>query len=78
MNKPAAIPGQPRTARLMLARLRHGRPSVLAARILGAFALAEITLHSGAGPAPEAGALTGIATWLVFTARGDLAPPPGR
>jgi hypothetical protein len=27
---------------------------------------------------PAAGLLTGIGTWLVLTARGDLAPPPGR
>ena len=68
MNKPAAISGLIASARLMAARLRHGRPWVLAGRVLGAFALAEVTLHSGAGPAPEAAALTGIMTWLALTA----------
>ena len=41
--------------------------------------------HSGArclalraGLAPIAGTLAGIALWLGLTARGDLAPPPGR
>jgi hypothetical protein len=73
-----AVPALIRPARLMPARLRHGRPAVLAARILAAFALAGITLHSGAGPAPVTGTLTGIVTWLALTARGDVAPPPGR
>ncbi len=74
-----AVPALIRPIRLMSARLRHGRPAVLAARILGAFvALAGITLHSGAGPAPVTGTLTGIVTWLALTARGDVAPPPGR
>jgi hypothetical protein len=63
---------------LLAARLQHGRPLGLAARILGAAALAQITLHSGAGPAPEGGVLAGILTWLALTLRGDLAPPPGR
>lgn len=74
MNNPA-IPGR---VRMMLARLRRGRPGVLAARVLAGLVLAGITLHSGAGPAPTAGALAGIATWLAVTACGDLAPPPGR
>ena len=73
-----AIPGLPRPARLLAARLRHGRPLVLAARLATAFVLATITLHARAGPAPEAGALAGIATWLALTVRGDVAPPPGR
>ena len=77
MNTPA-IPAITGSVRLLAARMRHGRPRVLAARLLAAFAMAEITLHSGAGPAPAAGVLTGIATWLALTMRGDLAPPPGR
>jgi hypothetical protein len=64
--------------RLLPAQVRHGRPAYLAARILTAAGLAEITLHSGAGPAPAAGVVTGIVIWLAITARGDLAPPPGR
>lgn len=69
---------RPYLTRERAARLRHGRPGVLAARLAGAGILAEITLHSGAGPAPAAGTLTGIVTWLVLTARGDFAPPSGR
>jgi hypothetical protein len=67
-----------RAAALLPARIRHGRPARLAARILIAAAAAVLVLHSGAGAPPVAGLLTGIATWLVLTARADLAPPPGR
>ena len=77
MNIPA-IPGLAGSARRVLARLRHGRPVVLAARVLAGLALAAITLHTGAGPAPQIGVLAGIATWLVLTCRRDIAPPPGR
>lgn len=56
------------------ARVRYGRPAFLILRALTAFALAQATLHSGAGPAPIAGTLAGIATWLAITARADLAP----
>ena len=62
----------------MPARVRHGRPARLTARIVAAAALAVVVLHSGAGTPPVAGLLTVIGTWLVLTARGDLAPPPGR
>ena len=74
----SAPPGPAWAARLMLARLRHGRPGRLATRILAAFAMAEITLHSGAGPAPVVGTLAGITAWFVITGRGDIAPPPER
>ncbi len=60
------------------ARIRHGRPRILGLRVLVEALLAVITLHSGAGPAPIAGTLTGTAIWLALTARGDLTPPPGR
>jgi hypothetical protein len=63
---------------LVAVRVRHGRPGILAARILSAAVFVLLTVHSGAGPAHVAAALAGIAIWLVFTARGDLAPPPGR
>lgn len=75
----------PRQARRVLAalasvpaRVRHGRPLILAARLLAAAALAVTDLHSGAGPAPAAAVLAGIGIWAALTARGDLAPPPGR
>jgi hypothetical protein len=64
--------------RLAASRLRHGRPAVLAARLLAGLVLAEFALHSGAGLAAIAGSLAGIATWLTFTVRGEFAPPPGR
>lgn len=66
------------SARLMPARIRHGRPGVLAARVLSAVILAVVAARSGAGPAPAAGVITGVGCWLALTARGDLAPPPGR
>jgi hypothetical protein len=64
--------------RLGASRVRHGRPLVLAGRLLAGLVLAEIVLHSGAGLAAVAASLTGIITWLGFTIRGDFAPPPGR
>ena len=65
-------------AGLAAARIRHGRPWTLAGRVLAGLTAAEIVLHSGAGPAATAGVLTAVVTWLVLTARADLAPPPGR
>jgi hypothetical protein len=73
-----SVPALTRAARLIPARLRHGRPGRLAARTAGTFALAEAAFHSGAGPAAIAGTLAGIITWLGFAARPDVAPPPGR
>jgi hypothetical protein len=63
---------------LVPARIQHGRPGRLTLRILAAAVLALLVLHSGAGTPPVAGLLTGIATWLILTSRGDLSPPPGR
>ena len=60
--------------RHLWARVRHGRPARLALRAL----LALAACAAAAGPHPAAPALiTGIATWLVLTARHDLAPPGG-
>jgi len=73
-----SVPRHKRAARLVPARIRHGRPGRLAARIAGGFVLAEIMFHSGAGPAAITGTLAGIVTWLTFTARADIAPAPGR
>ena|ERR1700722_13719415 len=67
-----------RAVRQATAQVRRGRPGILALRILGAAGLTVITLHSGAGPGPITGTLTGAGTWFVLTARRDLAPPPGR
>jgi hypothetical protein len=68
----APYPGWP--ARAWWGRVRHGRPGRLAARI-GAAVAAGAAAVVAAGPHPAAPALvTGVATWLVCTARHDLAP----
>ena len=77
-SAPVATVSPWRAILMVPARIRHGRPGRLALRILAAAALALLVLHSGAGTPPIAGLLTGIATWLILTSRGDLAPPPGR
>jgi len=57
------------------ARARRGRPARLAARFLAALAAGAAAV-AAAGPHPAAPALvTGVATWLILTARHDLAPP---
>ncbi len=58
-----------------VARVRHGRPAVLTVRLL---IVAAVGARSAAlvGSAPATPALTtGAITWLLLTARGDLAPP---
>jgi hypothetical protein len=67
-----------RTAALAPARVRHGRPLRLAARVLAAMLLGVIAAHSGAGDPAAAGVVTGLGVWLALTVRADLAPPPGR
>lgn len=55
-------------------RVRRGRPARLALRVLAAAAVGAGAVLA-AGPHPAAPALvTGVATWLVLTARQDLAP----
>jgi curved DNA-binding protein CbpA len=55
-------------------RVRRGRPGRLALRILAAVLVAAAAV-AAAGSRPAAPALvTGVATWLVLTARRDLAP----
>jgi curved DNA-binding protein CbpA len=59
---------------LLPSRVRRGRPARLALRILAAAAGGAAAVLA-AGPHPAAPALvTGVATWLVLTARQDLAP----
>jgi curved DNA-binding protein CbpA len=61
----------------LLTRARHGRPGRLALRVAAAVA-ASAAAVAAAGPHPAAPALvTGVATWLVLTARHDLAPRSG-
>jgi len=58
------------------ARVRHGRPARLALR-LAAAAAASAAAVAVAGWTPATAALiTGVLTWLLLTARHDLAPPP--
>jgi hypothetical protein len=80
---PTPAPARPRrnpwrAVVLVPARIRHGRPGRLALRIVAAAGAGLLVWHCGAGTPAVAALLTGIATWLVLTARGDLAPPPGR
>lgn len=68
---PASRPG-----RRVLARIRRGRPVFLALRLAITAAVSAATIAL-AGPAPATPALiTGAITWLLLTARHDLAPPP--
>ena len=63
------------TATSLLARARRGRPALLALRIAIAAAVAAAAF-AVAGAQPAAGGLTaGALTWLLLTARHDLAPP---
>jgi hypothetical protein len=64
-----------RPARL-LTRAWHGRPALLALR-LAVVAAVSATAIAVAGAAPATPALiTGAVTWLLLTARHDLAPRP--
>lgn len=67
----------PRAALLLPGRVRRGRPGRLALRVL-ALAVASAAAIAAAGSQPAVPALiTGALTWLLLTARQDLAPPPG-
>jgi hypothetical protein len=57
------------------ARIRHGRPARLALRLaVVAAAIAASVAVDGWEPATPA-LITGFLTWLLLTARHDLAPP---
>ncbi len=72
---PATWPGHLGAARL-LSRIRRGRPARLALRVLIAVALSAVAVAvAGSQPATPA-LITGALTWLLLTARHDLAPPP--
>jgi hypothetical protein len=72
------VPGRrrplPGLARLP-ARVRHGRPARLALRLAVAAAGVAAVAVVGWTPA-SAAVITGVLTWLLLTARHDLAPPP--
>jgi hypothetical protein len=63
---------------ILPARVRHGRPLRLAARTLTAAAVALLALDVIPGSPSAPAIVAGCALWLAFTARADLAPPPGR
>ena len=65
-------------AALLPARIWHGRPRHLLFRALltALLSLAVLNLLPGQPSGPAV--VTGLVTWFVLTARGDLAPPPGR
>ena len=67
-----------RAALLLPARIRHGRPLRLLARAIAAAALSLLVVHLVPGEPSGPAMVTGLITWFVLTARGDLAPPPGR
>jgi hypothetical protein len=67
-----------RSAALVPARIRHGRPAWLLARAVVAAVLSVLVLYAIPGQAAGPAVATGLVTWFVLTARGDLAPPPGR
>ena len=67
-----------RPVALAPARIWHGRPGRLALRVLAAALLAVVTVRAGVGGPAAAGVVAGLGVWLALTARGDLAPPPGR
>jgi hypothetical protein len=75
-------PGVPGRRRPLLglarlpARVRHGRPARLALRlaVVAAVTAASVAVD-GWMPATPA-LIAGILTWLLLTARHDLAPPP--
>jgi curved DNA-binding protein CbpA len=72
---PAAWRVRPGAAR-WLSRIRRGRPARLALRVLIAATLSAVAVAvAGSEPATPA-LITGALTWLLLTARHDLAPPP--
>jgi hypothetical protein len=77
---PARWPGQSLASGLLLlpARIRHGRPLQLLARALTAALLSLLVLALVPGQPSGPAIVTGLVTWFVFSARMDLAPPPGR
>jgi curved DNA-binding protein CbpA len=76
----AASPGTSalRWLAILPARVRHGRPLRLAARTMTAAAVALLALAVIPGTPSAPAIAAGCALWLAYTARADLAPPPGR
>jgi hypothetical protein len=67
--------GVPYTPAGLAARVRRGRPGLLAVRLAIAAAICVVSF-AATGAAPAAYGLTaGVLTWFLLTARRDLAPP---
>jgi hypothetical protein len=79
-SPPARWPGGSLWSGLLLvpARIRHGRPARLLLRALAAAALSLLVLALVPGQASGPAIVTGLVIWFFFSARADLAPPPGR
>jgi hypothetical protein len=80
---PPQAPGELRTGLLRMlalipARIWHGRPRHLLLRALLTALLSLAVLNLLPGQPSSPAVVTGLVTWFVLTARGDLAPPPGR
>jgi hypothetical protein len=78
--RPARQPGGNLGRGLLLvpARIWHGRPLRLLVRALAAAVLSLLVLALIPGQASSPAVVTGLVIWFVFSARADLAPPPGR
>ncbi|HZR53411.1 MAG TPA: J domain-containing protein [Streptosporangiaceae bacterium] len=66
------------SARLLPARIRHGRPLRVAARAVTAAVACLLVLHIIGGHPAAPALVAGITLWWLLTARADLAPLPGR
>jgi hypothetical protein len=73
---PAPTPGL--TSGLTPGRIRHGRPGRLLTRALVTALLCWLVLALIPGQPAGPAVVTGLVSWFVFSARADLAPPPGR
>jgi hypothetical protein len=60
------------------ARVRRGRPLVLAIRAVVAAALSLLVLRTIPGSPAAPADVLGLILWFVLTGRRDLAPPPER
>ena len=59
----------------LLRRARHGRPGRLTLRLLAAATASTAAVVAGGWHPATPALITGALTWLVLTARHDLAPP---
>jgi hypothetical protein len=77
---PAPGPGTAllHAARVLPARIYHGRPGRLAVRAGIAIAAGATAFQVVPGTASAPAVAAGCALWWLLTARADLAPPPGR